>query len=100
MTPLATDEAQLALALGTPTVSTDCKPRGVIGQHIATQVVAMAVSEHYHPTNNPTKPLVMMLYGAPGVGKTFMETTLRKDLFVGTDHDGNGADAGQHRFFC
>ena len=68
-------------ALSTASVNaTTCKPRGVIGQHIATSVVASAITEHYNapPDDPPQKPLVLMLFGAPGVGKSYLETTLRK----------------------
>ena len=68
-------------ALSTASVNaTTCKPRGVIGQHIATSVVASAITEHYNAPSDdpPQKPLVLMLFGAPGVGKSYLETTLRK----------------------
>merc|ERR1712166_734248 len=70
---------------------TTCKPRGVIGQHIATSVVASAITEHYSapPNDPPQKPLVLMLFGAPGVGKSYLETTLRKDLFSNANADGD-----------
>lgn len=84
LSAVAVDWNVLNAALSTPKINqTSCKPRGVIGQHIATNVVASAITEHYSapPDDPPQKPLVLMLFGAPGVGKSYLETTLRKVSF-------------------
>ena len=77
-------------ALGDVRVGTDCRPHGVIGQHIAQKLVPAVLVEHYRRENPPPKPLVLSFFGSPGVGKTFFETALRSSLFARTDADGNG----------
>lgn len=99
LSAVAVDWNVLNAALSTPKINqTTCKPRGVIGQHIATNVVASAITEHYSapPDDPPQKPLVLMLFGAPGVGKSYLETTLRKVSFSVTYQKASLT----HRSFC
>lgn len=71
-----------------------CPPLGIIGQHIAMSVVPFVVSEHLQAKIIPKKPLVISLVGPPGVGKTELETRLRRTLF--TKVGVNGENAGTH----
>eukprot|EP00040_Diaphanoeca_grandis_P004899 m.30519 g.30519 ORF g.30519 m.30519 type:complete len:382 (-) comp16298_c0_seq1:264-1409(-) len=61
----------------------------IIGQHIALTSIPFVVLEHLKDPS-PKKPLVMSFVGPPGVGKTMMETRMRRVVYKNTDSDGNG----------
>eukprot|EP00039_Didymoeca_costata_P008542 m.113224 g.113224 ORF g.113224 m.113224 type:complete len:386 (+) comp14124_c0_seq3:279-1436(+) len=90
LNPIATDRVALEKQLGNVHIdSGTCKPVGIVAQPIALSVVSMAIVDHF-VDENPKKPLVFNFFGSSGIGKTFMETHLRSQLYSGTDKDGNG----------
>eukprot|EP00912_Choanoflagellata_sp_UC4_P000566 UC4_evm1s351 len=81
-----------------------CSVTGLVGQHIALEMVPFAVSEHYRPvwkrqssllptSSLPNKPLVLALLGEPGLGKSYTERLLRENIFRESTGEGNSANS-------
>ena len=49
--------------------SADCRPKGIIGQPLALEVVPPIIT-HHMSNNHPSRPLVLFFAGPNGVGKT------------------------------
>nr|XP_013054163.2 torsin-1A-like isoform X1 [Anser cygnoides] len=60
-------------------VKTDLE-RKVFGQHLAVQLILIALSTNIH-SKRPKKPLVMSFHGWTGTGKTFVSSIIAENLY-------------------
>eukprot|EP00042_Codosiga_hollandica_P050286 m.596963 g.596963 ORF g.596963 m.596963 type:complete len:386 (-) comp58060_c0_seq1:96-1253(-) len=78
-----------AFLRGRQPTSLDPGAVGIIGQHMAFNEIPYLIATHFQ-TAQPPKPLVLALFGEPGVGKSLFERTIRQHVMGNADGTGHG----------